>query len=83
MKRYVLKDVMNYLYEEERPTCTAFYGIRGINIEYDYPNYSMRKSHSYKISKSALEARDKLLKKLAKDKFYEHTLTMVAIEVVE
>ena len=48
-----------------------------------------RKTHgqargsSQKTSKSALEARDKLLKKLAKDKFYEHTLTMVAIEVVE
>ena len=39
MKRYVLKDVMNYLYEEERPTCTAFYGIRGINIGYDHQNY--------------------------------------------
>ena len=83
MKRYVLKDTVNCLYEEERSTCTRYIGIRSIVIGYDYLNYSMRKSHSQKTSKSALEARDKLLKKLAKDKFYEHTLTMVAIEVVE
>lgn len=52
----------------QRKMLTALYGIM---------------ASGYKTSKSALEARDKLLKKLAKDKFYEHTLTMVAIEVVE
>ena len=82
MKRHVLKDVMNYLYEEERPTCTAFYGIRGINIGYDHQNY-YKKSLGYKTSKSALEGREKLLKKLSADKYYEHTVTMITVDVDE
>lgn len=42
----------------------------------------MRSSYGYKTSKSALEGREKLLKKLTSDKYYEHTVTMIAVEIV-
>lgn len=43
----------------------------------------MRSSYGYKTSKSALEGREKLLKKLSADKHYEHTVTMITVDVDE